>query len=146
MSITSVGPARSGRRSPELLRGRAVAPADPDAVYIALRPLKHGEYIVAVGVEVPGAASWRSLETFVNLRRLRKVEPGEDYERWEDFLVRRASATPTRHPRPCFSQVAFDARITDEDDEPNVTVTESDPDVVLPAIVGRSHPWRAGLT
>lgn len=56
------------------------------AVYVCGgRPLRFGEHLLTQGVEVPGAADWLRLAAWVGARRVRRIEPGEEYVSYEAF-------------------------------------------------------------
>lgn len=84
------GPARSGRRSPQLLVEKPSAVDGPagDLYVSCARGLKLGEYNLPEGVEVPGAEKWSRVEAWVNARRIRKIReddahiPFKVFEAW----------------------------------------------------------------
>ena len=81
--------ARRGTKNPELLlpRGRQEDARGPVLAYVSdIRPLKYGDHLLPQGVEVPGAAEWPRIESWVDARRVRPVYEGEDFTTYEDFL------------------------------------------------------------
>lgn len=124
-SIT--GPARAGHRNATLLAPLPQPAPETDRVYATARPMKMGEHVLPLGVEVPGAAGWLRLEAWVNQRRLRLVLPGESYETYVDFLAR-AQAAGTTSPRPRLGgEIAWSAPAPDPLEDATVTVVDEAP-------------------
>lgn len=102
---TNVGPA--GRGSRVLLEPVPEIPAeDTSRVYVCTaRPLRVGAYLLREGVEVPGAANWLRLDSWVNSRRVRKIKVDESYLTWDDFVAEQA-----QEEQATLAQLALEAQ------------------------------------
>lgn len=90
MANSSVGPARSGRKNPQLLERKetVVDILGVGPVFVCtIKPLQYGEYTLTEGVEVPGAGDWVRVEAWVSARRIKAVPADSDYIRFEDFVA-----------------------------------------------------------
>jgi hypothetical protein len=60
--------------------------AKAPATYVCgSKPLPFGKFTLTAGVEVPDAGGWPRIESWVNARRVRKVEPGEKFITFAEF-------------------------------------------------------------
>lgn len=78
-------PVRRGRRTALASRPRTEASAGQTIYVCTDRALPFGSFTLTKGVEVPGAASWTRLDSWVGARRVRKIEPGETFVAFLEF-------------------------------------------------------------
>lgn len=77
-------PVRRGRRTTLVPRTPVVGASVATYVCTA-RPLPFGYFTLTDGVEVPGAADWTRIDSWVGARRVRKVEQGEEFTSFMEF-------------------------------------------------------------
>jgi hypothetical protein len=90
--MAGVGPARKGRRV--VLQERpTTVDTDGDGPHLYVcgpKPLRVGADVLHEGVEVPGAADWLRLESWVGCRRVRRIKATEEHTAYTDFVAARS--------------------------------------------------------
>lgn len=81
--------ARRGRKNPDLLVKKEEVPAPGPGgrvVYVCgIRPLRVGELLLTAGVEVPGAAEWPRVDTWVSTRKIKAITSNDEFIAYDDF-------------------------------------------------------------
>lgn len=77
--MAAVAPVRSGKRT-ALAKAPRVSDSAVAAVYVCTaKALDFGQFTLTEGVEVPGAAGWTRVDSWVGARRIRKIEHDEAF-------------------------------------------------------------------
>lgn len=78
-------PVRIGKRT-ALAKAPVVSDSAAAAVYVCTaKALDFGQFTLTKDVEVPGAASWTRVDSWVGARRIRKIEHGETFIPFMEF-------------------------------------------------------------
>lgn len=83
--MAAVAPVRSGKRT-ALAKAPRVSDSAVAAVYVCTaKALDFGQFTLVKGVEVPGAAGWTRVDSWVGARRIRRIRADESFISFFEF-------------------------------------------------------------
>jgi hypothetical protein len=83
--MTAGAPVRRGKRTALVSRPPVEASAVAAVYVCTAKALDFGQFTLTKDVEVPGAAGWTRLDSWVGARRIRKLEHGEGFTSFLEF-------------------------------------------------------------